>query len=348
MADPIPPPPLPSTLPAPRRQNDGGLARRLAEVLSGCVLDPIVLEALGRFIRAADGVMPRNTERAWLSDLGVFAQWCRQAGETVLPAQADAVAAFVDWAGPARRPTTVQRYITSIAKLHAAVRLLPPTEDPVVRMRLKALRRDKKARPRQAAPLRETHVADIVGGLGNTLIELRDRALLLAARDTGLRGANLVGLQIEELAVDGAGVMTGLVDREKTDQLGHGRMVAFSNETRLAIEAWLHAADLGDAGPVFRAVTKGGRIGNRSLQPRTVLRRFRLMAREIGLYEGISAHSTRVGGAQDLLEEGYELPQIMQAFGWRDPRMAMRYGERILAARSVAVTRFDRRRRKPD
>lgn len=343
MDTPTPPAPSALSVPAVDPSPSGGLARRLAELLTGCVLDPGLLEALGRFIAAADGVMPPNTERAWLCDLGVFAQWCRHTGATMLPASPDTVAAFVDAAGLNRRPTTVQRYVASIAKLHGAVRLSSPADDQIVRMRLRALRQAKKARPRQAAPLRETHVGEIVDQLGGSLIELRDRALILAARDTGLRGANLIGLRIEELAVDAAGVMTGLVDREKTDQQGHGRMVGFSAETRAAIETWLTAANLADEGPVFRAVSKEGRIGEKALQPRAVLRRFRQMAREIGLDEGISAHSTRVGGAQDLLEGGYELPQIMQAFGWRDPRMVLRYGERILAARSVAVTRFSGR-----
>jgi site-specific recombinase XerD len=319
------------------------LAARVAVLLADQALPDHIITGLAEYLVAARGTMPPNTERAWLADLRVFTAWCESAGEPPLPASPAAVARFVDWAGIDRRPTTVQRQVASISKLHQAAALESPTDDRLVRLRLRALRLAKPRRPRQAAPLREVHVQQMVEQLGDRLIDLRDRALLLVARDTGLRGASLVSLEIADLAVDTEGVMTCLVQREKTDQYGQGRMVAFSADARGAVEAWLSAAAL-DGGPIFRSVSREGRVGATSLKPRAVLRRLRLRALDIGLLDRISAHSTRVGGAQDLLEQGYELPQIMQAFGWKDPRMAMRYAERILAARSVSVRRFDRPR----
>jgi integrase len=57
--------------------------------------------------------------------------------------------------------------------------------------------------------------------------------------------------------------------------------------------------------------------------------------------EGFSAHSTRIGSAQDLAREGADLAAIMQAGGWRDPKMAARYTERqaVKQARGVQIMR---------
>jgi hypothetical protein len=52
-------------------------------------------------------------------------------------------------------------------------------------------------------------------------------------------------------------------------------------------------------------------------------------------WERISGHSARVGAAQDLLALNTDLPSVMQAGRWKDTRMPMRYGERVLAGRGA-------------
>jgi hypothetical protein len=46
-------------------------------------------------------------------------------------------------------------------------------------------------------------------------------------------------------------------------------------------------------------------------------------------------HSARVGAAQDLLALNMDLASVMQAGRWRDTRMPMRYGEKVLAGRGA-------------
>jgi hypothetical protein len=50
-------------------------------------------------------------------------------------------------------------------------------------------------------------------------------------------------------------------------------------------------------------------------------------------WERISGHSCRVGAAQDLLALNIDMASVMQAGRWRDTRMPMRYGEKVLASR---------------
>jgi hypothetical protein len=44
-------------------------------------------------------------------------------------------------------------------------------------------------------------------------------------------------------------------------------------------------------------------------------------------------HSCRVGAAQDLLALNNDMASVMQAGRWKDTRMPMRYGEKVLASR---------------
>jgi hypothetical protein len=42
-----------------------------------------------------------------------------------------------------------------------------------------------------------------------------------------------------------------------------------------------------------------------------------------------------VGAAQDLLALNIDLSSVMQAGKWKDTRMPMRYGEKVLASRGA-------------
>lgn len=53
--------------------------------------------------------------------------------------------------------------------------------------------------------------------------------------------------------------------------------------------------------------------------------------------DDVSAHSTRVGGAQDALKLGCDLASIMVAGRWTSPEMPARYGRRLLASQSAAA-----------
>ncbi len=80
----------------------------------------------------------------------------------------------------------------------------------------------------------------------------------------------------------------------------------------------------------------------------TLARIIQRRASEIGLMtKGYSAHSTRVGAAQDLLAAGEDLLGMMNAGAWKNPRMPARYGERLLASRA-AVARVRQRKKGPE
>ena len=74
------------------------------------------------------------------------------------------------------------------------------------------------------------------------------------------------------------------------------------------------------------------------LQPGEVTRIIKKMATAAGLDPvGLSGHSTRVGGAQDMVGAGLDVGEVMVAGGWKTATMVARYSERLVARRGAAA-----------
>ncbi|PWC31413.1 tyrosine-type recombinase/integrase [Azospirillum sp. TSO35-2] len=295
---------------------------------------------LERHAHAARGAYARNTERALRADTAVFVGWCQETDRAALPATADTVAAFVDAMAEARKPATVRRYVASVASLHRAAGLPSPTEDATVRLAVKRMHRAKGRRQEQAHGLTNGLRGRLLDAARERPIDLRDKALLMTAYDTGLRRAELVALRVEDLeeADDGSGSI--LVRKGKTDPEGTGRTVYLAPDTLRAVAAWRAAAGI-TAGLLFRSVCKGGTKFGASLDEGAVARIIKRMAKTAGVAPEViarlSGHSGRVGMAQDMAACRLELAAIMQAGGWKSPAMVARYTERQAVRRSAAA-----------
>ena len=133
---------------------------------------------------------------------------------------------------------------------------------------------------------------------------------------------------MELVSQDGASI---LLRKSKTDQQGSGKFIHLSNETIKSIEDWLTAAKI-TSGFILRGIQPNGVVTS-SLCDSRIGRIYKTLAKRAHLSEkiiqGISGHSMRVGGAQDLLALGASLPQIMVKGGWIKPDTVMRYVERV-------------------
>ena len=183
----------------------------------------------------------------------------------------------------------------------------------------------------QAYPVTRAVLEKLLSVCTNDLHGLRNKALLLVAYDSMRRRSELVSLRIEDiewLSDKGASV---LLRKSKTDQNGSGKWIHLKAETANAIDSWISAANI-NSGHVFRGIRSVAEISN-SLCESRIARIYKTLARRAGLSEqiiqGISGHSMRVGGAQDLLSFGASLPQIMVKGGWGKTDTVMRYVDRI-------------------
>lgn len=318
---------------------------------SALPLELEVLERLEDYARAARGAFAPNTLRALAADSRIFAEWCRTHGRSMLPAAAQTVADFIDAQAEMKARATIERYRSSIALLHRAAGLPNPCTDELVRLAVTRMSRAKGRRQKQAEPLNRPSIDRMLvvktterlhrrvaeGDRAVPLIALRNAALMAVAYDTLLRRSELVALLIEDLerADDGSGTI--LVRKTKTDQEGEGAVKYLAPDTVGHVTAWLQAAGL-TSGPLFRPVSKGGRVGAAALADAEVYRLYREIAAAAGvkLSRPPSGHSTRVGATQDMFAAGFELLEVMQAGSWKTPAMPARYGERLRAQRGAA------------
>ena len=346
---------------------------------AGSAIDPAVIDAAVRAWAA-------NTKRAFLSDLALWNEWCRVNGVRAPGADARLVADWVRALGgleterrlrtPIKRraPATIARYLVHVGMAYRMAGLTDPTAAPLVKLELKAMRRARGTRQRQAKGIRyKGDIADLDGPptgvcLAHLLkacrrdwLGVRDAALLRVAYDTACRRSELVAIEIDhiEAGEGGAGVL--FIPSSKTDTEGEGAYAYLSPRTMEAIRVWKKAVDI-RSGPLLRRVEvhfdgSVSRVGNRPMHPNSITLIYRRMVRAAhakGLLgemseqrlerwgSDISSHSIRVGVAQDNFAAGEGLPAIMQAYRWRDPATVMRYGAR-LAAQSGASARLAKR-----
>ncbi len=184
-------------------------------------------------------------------------------------------------------------------------------------------------RPDQAKALRWTTLSEALDRMGDDLIDLRDAALLCLAYDTFAQASELISSNVGDIHqdIDGA---TVFIRASKTDQEGQrdDRFMATSTYARIA--AWVQAARLQRDDPFFIPLgfaAKNDRLSTGDISA--------IIARRCG--DRYSAHSTRVGAAQDALSAGAKTGAIQQAGGWKSERMVLRYGGRIRVKESAAA-----------
>jgi integrase/recombinase XerC len=155
-------------------------------------------------------------------------------------------------------------------------------------------------------PIDETQA--LLDGPGGTV---RDRAILELLYASGLRVAELAGLDVAD------------VDRDRgtVRVLGKGskeRMVPFGEAAARTLDAYL-AVRGGMPGPLFTNA-RGGRLSPRSMQ--TIVRR---SARRNGIARRVSPHTLRHTFATHLLDAGADLRLIQELLGHSRLSTTQRY-----------------------
>lgn len=250
---------------------------RLAEALAAGASDELPpISQLG-FETALDA-MALNTKLALASDINCFVDWCLSHKLTAFPAEAETIVKYLDARSRKKaKATTLARRVASISTGHAMLGLDPEgPQSRMVKNKLKALRRTKGSRARQAEAIRfggtlseETSPVTIEALLefcDGTLTGLRDAALLSTGYDAGLRVSELCAIEVDHLALQPDGTGELHIPSSKTDQEGEGAFAWLSADTMRRVGRWLDAAGIG-SGAVFRRVHVTRRKG-RDAKPR--------------------------------------------------------------------------------
>ncbi len=288
-------------------------------------------EMAGRARDYAGQARAANTVRAYRADWADFTAWCAAHDLAPLPAAPATVALYLTHlAGAGRKVSTLQRRLSAIAQAHKAAELESPTGHATVRTVWAGIRRQHGVAPAGKAPLVTAELRRLVEGLPDTLAGHRDRALLLLGFAAALRRAELISLDVDDMAVTGDGLVVSL-RRSKTDQEGQGRTIGVPYGSRpqtcpvRALQAWLAASGLSE-GPLFRPINRHGQVGAERLSDRAVALIVKRAAEAAGLDPArYAGHSLRAGLATAAAQAGVSERAIMQQTGHRSVTMVRRY-----------------------
>jgi site-specific recombinase XerD len=257
----------------------------------------------------ADRDRADNTKRVYESQWRTFEGWCAAHSVSALPAAPMTVALYLtERARSGRKVSTLGQALSAIAHKHVRKGFDSPTGSVGVERVWQGIRRTCGAAPRRVAPAVVEDLQKMLDCLPDALIGLRDRALLVVGLTGAFRRAELVALDVEDLAFNTDGVSV-TVRRSKTDQFGAGKLVELASDADPAtcpaqtLRAWLHAAQLAQ-GAIFRHVDRHGRVLGR-LAPAAVAKIVKRSAAAAGFGAAqYAGHSLRAGFATSAFRAG--------------------------------------------
>jgi integrase len=225
---------------------------------------------------------------------------------------------------------SIQRRLNAIAEAHKAVGLESPTSAGMVRNTLKGIKRTIGTAAVQKAPTLTDDIRAMIDATDSGLIGCRDGALMLLGFAGAFRRSELVALDMTDLDFGRDG-LTVTLRRSKTDQEGQGRKLGVpfgSNPDTCpvrSVQAWLATAGI-DSGPVFRSVSRHGKLRPGRLGGFEVARIVKKLAKRAGLDASkYSGHSLRAGHATSASIAGASERSIMNQTGHRSVSMVRRY-----------------------
>lgn len=237
---------------------------------------------------------------AYASDLRHFSAWADANHRAAMPADPETVALYLTSMADSFKPSTLSRRVAAISVAHQHAGFPSPTADTLVRSVLTGIRRTVGVAPKQVAPATIGEIRKMTARMGQSTIEIRDRAMLLLGFAGAFRRSELVSLDLSDLQEHPDGILVTL-RRSKTDQEGHGdsRAIPFGSDAATcpvrATQAWISAAGITD-GPIFRPVDRHGNVASSRLSGKAVALVVKRAAELAGLDPSVySGHSLRAG-----------------------------------------------------
>jgi len=255
----------------------------------------------------------RHTIRAYGDDLGQFTDYLEGVlGRAPRPADVDHVLIRGFLAELHRRGLKKTSSARKLAGLRTFFRYLC-REGVLERNPARALQ-SPRLEKRIPAPLDEAQIETLLDVPGDDVASIRARALLELLYATGIRCAELVGLDVGEVDLEARMVrVRGKGDKE--------RIVLFGTRAREALRAWLKARS--GLRPRTDAVfinLRGGRLSDRSV--RALLSR---RVRQVSFARKCSPHTLRHSFATHLLARGADLRAIQELLGHASLSTTQRY-----------------------
>jgi integrase len=271
-----------------------------------------------------------NTKKSYESDWKHFVDWCVERGVSHLPSTGGMVALYIQDLSASYKTSTIQRRMASINAKHResgfesfSTRVEPLHSVWSGIVRKKGKKKDKKA------PTLTADIQAMVNTLDDSIIGIRDRALLLIGFAGALRRSELAELNLEDLEFRPQGIFV-TIQKSKTDQMGEGQSIGIPYGSTYetcpvrSLQRWLEVANISE-GALFRSVDRHGNVKGR-IQDNTVDRVVKKCAAAAEMDASrYGAHSLRAGLITSAALNGQTLPDIMRQSRHKSESVALGY-----------------------
>lgn len=266
-----------------------------------------------------------NTRRAYRSDIAVFLRW-----GGAIPSTPEQIVAFIAFRANLCSVATIKRQLAALCNLHSTFGYSPnPLNSHHVATALQGLVRLHGRPQRAVEPLLVEDLKEILDRMPITSVGKRNAALLAIGFAGGMRRSELVALDFNDIEYVSEGTRI-TIKRSKTDQSGHGRLVAIPyGRTRYCpikyLKAW--CCEISEPeGSVFRSCKKGGTINDHRLSAEAVAVIVKKSVAQIGLdAAGYSGHSLRAGFVTSAVQAGATELSIRRQTGHASSATMERY-----------------------
>lgn len=287
---------------------------------------PITAADAERIANAIEAELAPATRETYACGWRQWDRWCQGRGIEPLPAPPEALAAFLaERAEAGLHFTTLDAYCSGIAHRHGQEGLPDPTAHPVVRRVRRGLRRIIGVAPlRQAHPLTVAELSQIIESIdAETVIGIRDRAILLLGYASAMRPGEVAALDIDDIGRKPTGILI-TIRRSKTDRDAAGQVVGVARGQHLhtdpvrALDDWLALRPTGP-GPLFTRVYYRNHPRLQRIGPRAISRTVQERAHAAGFDNlPVTGHSLRAGHATTAAVNGVPIDRIAAQTRHRD------------------------------
>ena len=273
----------------------------------------------------------KSTRRGYMRDVKYFGTWLHTHFSEALtyPVAIERVIQFCLFHIDSQCPTplklsTVRRYLASLSVSHAEHGVSSPTQHPKVKILLRRAKLAKNEVANKKAAITLDILEKLIATCDETLIGVRDKAILLVGfASGGRRRSELVNLHMRDLkCVDDGYLIT--IRKSKTDKHMTGHTVPLKGHAATALKAWIVMSGIRE-GAVFRGV-KPDRSFYESISGNSINVMVKKRIKLIGLNaDEFGAHSLRAGFLTEATRQGINLTEAMMMSGHKSIEVAQGY-----------------------
>jgi len=173
--------------------------------------------------------IPKNTRKAFKSDLNQFLLWWQDNGGAVepFPISDMALAAYIaNMQEIGKSRATILRSVSSISKFHTLQKAENPAQSELVKQVMKGITRTLDSKQKKAAAIGIEMLSTILDNLGSSWIDRRNAAILCIGWAAALRCSEMADLQLSDLGEETTQGVILMIRHSKTDQERQGVQLA--------------------------------------------------------------------------------------------------------------------------